>query len=62
MQGAYTIKQFCFDYKISRSFLHKLWKRGKGPRRYNVGGRVFISHEAAQEWQNAQEQAIAANQ
>lgn len=59
---AYTIKQFCFDYNISRSFLHKLWKRGKGPRRYNVGGRVFISYEDAQAWQNAQQQAIATGQ
>lgn len=49
-QPAYTIKQFCYSFSISRSFLHKLWKEGKGPRRFKIGGSVRIAYEDAEKW------------
>lgn len=47
---AFTIKQFCYAFNISRSFLYKLWSRDEGPRYFKVGGSVRISHEAAEAW------------
>lgn len=49
---SYTVKQFCYEESISRSFLYKLWKQGKGPRRYKLGGSVRISHEDRLKWRN----------
>ncbi len=52
---AFTIKQFCYAFNISRSFLYKLWSRGEGPRFFKIGGSVRISYEAAEEWRTRNE-------
>ena len=59
----YDIPTFCKEHKISKPFLYKLIKNGKGPRLMKVGRRTLISLDAARKWridmEQATEQAIA---
>lgn len=48
--NAYDIPGFCQAHHISRAFLYKLWKEGRGPRIIKIGRRTLISREAAAEW------------
>lgn len=48
---ALSINEFCKQYGFSRSMFYKLKEQGKGPKTYNLGKKVFISKEAAEEWQ-----------
>ena len=48
--GAFSIKEFCKDHKISRLLFYTLMKEGLGPKMMQVGRRRLISAEAAQEW------------
>lgn len=49
--SAYTIAEFCQQYRISRTELYREWKRKRGPRRKPVGQRGWIiTVEAAKEW------------
>lgn len=48
---AYTVRQFCRAYNISRTKLHDLWNEGRGPRSYHLGRRRYISRASAHEWQ-----------
>jgi hypothetical protein len=52
-----TIDGFCAAEKISRQFLYKLWKAGKGPRSYHIGAARRISHQARTEWRQQLEAA-----
>jgi predicted DNA-binding transcriptional regulator AlpA len=54
-----SIKQFCADHGISRSFLYKLVALGRGPRLSKLGTRTLISAEAAADWRRDLEQAGA---
>lgn len=54
-QPAFTIKQFCYTFSISRSFLYKLWDKGEGPSFFKIGGSIRISRKAAEEWQSRNE-------
>lgn len=47
---AYTIPGFCDDHHLSKAFLYKLIKDGKGPRLMKIGRRTLISAEAAAAW------------
>jgi predicted DNA-binding transcriptional regulator AlpA len=47
---AYSIPGFCADHHLSKAFLYKLIKEGKGPRLMKIGRRTLISSEAAAEW------------
>jgi len=49
-EASYTIDEFCEAERISRSFLYKLWSKGKGPRFYYAGTVRRISHEARLQW------------
>jgi hypothetical protein len=49
-KNSYTIPEFCFYESISRALLYKLWRLGKGPRKYKIGRRTLITAEAAREW------------
>lgn len=50
-QPTFTIPQFCHNHgNISKSFLYKLIKDGKGPRLMKIGRRTLISAEAAADW------------
>lgn len=53
---AFTVENFCEAYQISKSFLYKLAREGKGPRMMRVGRRTLISAEAAAEWQTRNEE------
>lgn len=57
---ALTVEDFCEAYKISKSFLYKLKRKGKGPRMMRIGRRTLISTEAALEWQTQNEEQGAA--
>lgn len=35
---------------VSHDTLHRWWKRGEGPRRLKVGGRVLVPKQALEEW------------
>jgi len=52
----FTIPEFCSTHgDISRQFLHKLIKDGKGPRLMKVGRRTLITAEAAADWRKQME-------
>jgi len=55
MKHLQTIKEFCRDHSISRSFFYKLLRNNQGPRLTKIGGRTFISLEAAAEWRKSME-------
>ena len=46
----YEVDGFCEDHELSRAFLYKLWKQGKGPKKTKIGRKTLISEEAAAEW------------
>lgn len=48
---AYTVRQFCAAYGISKSTFYRLQQRGEGPRTMKVGRRVLIPVDAAKEWE-----------
>lgn len=54
---AFSIATFCKTYGISRALFYKLQSQGKAPRTFNLGRRVLISREAAQEWLRVMEGA-----
>jgi hypothetical protein len=58
--ATYTIATFCVAHDLSESFYFKLRKQGLGPRETKVGGRVFISFEAAAAWRAEREAETAA--
>ena len=51
MSESYTPETFAKAENISRAMLYLLWKRGQGPRYYQIGNRRRISYEARLEWQ-----------
>jgi predicted DNA-binding transcriptional regulator AlpA len=54
-----SIKEFCADHGISRSFFYKLIQQGLGPRLTKLGARTLVSAEAAADWRRSLE-AVAA--
>ena len=52
---ACTIAQFCALYGISPSYYWKLQALGMGPRVLKLGGRRFITRQAANDWLQAME-------
>lgn len=55
MKHLHTIKDFCREHSISRSFFYKLRRQKKGPRITEIGGRRYISDESAAEWRKSME-------
>jgi hypothetical protein len=55
MKHLHTIKDFCREHSISRSFFYKLRREKKAPRITIIGGRRYISSEAAAEWRKSME-------
>ena len=55
----YDIRRFCDANCISRSFLYRLWREGRGPRFFLAGTEKRITMEAAAEWRAAMEDATA---
>jgi hypothetical protein len=55
MSESYTPETFAKAENISRAMLYLLWKRGQGPRYYQIGNRRRISYEARLEWQRERE-------
>jgi predicted DNA-binding transcriptional regulator AlpA len=51
----YTILEFCRAYSMSKPFFYKLIKNNKAPKIMRVGARVYITKEAALEWQRSME-------
>jgi predicted DNA-binding transcriptional regulator AlpA len=49
---AFTISEFCAAHRISRSWLYKEWKAGRGPRIKRIGSKVIITSEAAADWRH----------
>lgn len=48
--ATYSVSTFCEAHNISRSYLYRLWREGRGPLRMKLGRRTLISKEAAKEW------------
>lgn len=55
-KNSLTIPEFCHCESISRALLYKLWRLGKGPRKYKIGRRTLITADAAKEWRANLEQ------
>ena len=47
---AYTIREFCEAYRLSRSGFYNALARGEAPALMRIGRRVMISRESAEEW------------
>ncbi len=58
--AAFSIPEFCAQYKISRGSFYNLEKAGLAPATFRVGRRVLISVEAATAWRKAMENRTAA--
>jgi len=56
----FSIPSFCTAHGFSEGFFHKLVSQGRGPRLMKVGGRTFITFEAAARWRAEQEAATTA--
>jgi hypothetical protein len=54
---AYSVNDFCREYRISRALFYNLLRNGRGPRVMKVGRRTLISQQAAEEWQRKMERA-----
>jgi len=50
MSTMLSVPAFLAEHGISRSLFYKLVKGGRGPRVTKVGGRTFITADAAAEW------------
>lgn len=48
---AYTVKEFCRQYSISRALFYKLRRQGRGPSIIKVNQKTLITADAAQSWQ-----------
>lgn len=46
----YTIKEIILKLNISRTTLYKLWDTGVGPKRINVGRRVYVTRASLDRW------------
>jgi len=55
----YTPQEFCDAHRMSRAGLYDAWKKGIGPRFFNVGSKVLITREAAAEWRAEREKATS---
>lgn len=53
---AYTIKEFCRRHMLTAFLFYKMQREGLAPRVMVVGGRKFITAEAAAKWRKAHEQ------
>jgi excisionase family DNA binding protein len=53
--AAFTIREFCGRYRLSRSTFYNLLSAGEGPRIFRVGNSVRISAEAAEDWRRERE-------
>jgi predicted DNA-binding transcriptional regulator AlpA len=60
-QQAYTVREFCRVYAISRKTLYDLWKAGQGPVSYKIGRSRRVSRRAAEVWQQELEVAVVAS-
>jgi len=49
-RAAYSVKDFCDAYGITKVTFYKLQKEGTGPRIMKVGTRTLVSAEAAADW------------
>jgi hypothetical protein len=53
---AFTVKDFCRSFKVSRTKLYELWEAKAGPTFYYIGNQRRISDEAARLWQHMLEE------
>ena len=56
-KAAYSFQEFCRLHSISRAFLYKLIKSGRGPKVLKIGTRSLITDEAAADWRRMMEDA-----
>jgi hypothetical protein len=59
--AAFTVDEFCYSHRMSRSELYKQWRQGTGPRFYRKGKHRLISVEAAADYRREREAAEAAS-
>ncbi len=59
-RAAYTVEEFCADYRISRAKLYEMWAAGRGPRCKRDGKWVIITREDAEAWARRDEAPPAA--
>jgi predicted DNA-binding transcriptional regulator AlpA len=52
---AFTIDEFCEQFRISRATFYNLIGSGRGPRVIKIGSRSIISVEAAADWRHRME-------
>jgi hypothetical protein len=55
--AVYSVNEFCRAHRCSRATLYNWCNAGIGPRLMRVGGRTYISVEAAADWRREREAA-----
>ena len=55
----YSVPSFCAAHGISESFFYQLKAEGRGPRVLRLGARVFVTHQAAEQWRAIHEAKTA---
>jgi hypothetical protein len=57
---AYTIREFCKAYGISKAELYRMWEREEGPLRTRIGQRgIIITIEDATAWSRRPDLKVA---
>lgn len=49
-RAAYSVRDFCEAFGITKVMFYKMLKEGSGPKIMKVGSRTLISIEAAADW------------
>ena len=49
--GAYTVKEFCLLYKMTRPTFYKMLRAGKAPKNIKVGRKRLIARSSIREWE-----------
>ena len=58
-EHSFSVDEFCTAERICRATLYGLWKKGRGPRYYEIGNRRRITAQARADWHAEREAATA---
>ncbi|HEY5131754.1 MAG TPA: hypothetical protein VIJ35_31425 [Bradyrhizobium sp.] len=56
--AAFTLKEFCFQNRISPPTYNELRAKGRGPKEIRIGTKVLITPKAEAEWRRARENPV----
>ncbi len=57
-KAAFSVREFCEVYGISRSLFYAMIKEGQGPVTMKVRGRRLVSRQSAADWRRRMESPV----